>query len=170
MAGDLSSDRVPAPRLDGAGFRAVVLASRWNSEITLRLLDGARRGLDEAGVDPSDVEVEWVPGAFELPLAARAWALSDRVDGIVCIGCVIRGETTHYESVAGECAAGIQRVQLDTGVPVAFGVLTVEDAAQAFARSEGPGGHNVGEDGARVVVEMSNVIDRAAGRYRRPPC
>ena len=81
---------------------------------------------------------------------------------MICLGCVIRGETTHYESVAGECAAGIQRVQLDTGVPVAFSALTVEDIDQAYARSGGPGGHNVGEDGAKVVVEMAALVRRAA--------
>ncbi|MBX3283824.1 MAG: 6,7-dimethyl-8-ribityllumazine synthase [Acidimicrobiales bacterium] len=161
MAGDHRSADAPAPHLDGTGLRVAVLSSRWNSHVTLRLLDGVRRGLADAGVDPADVIEDWVPGAFELPLAAKAWAESGRVDGVVCLGCVIRGETTHYESVAGECAGGIQRAQLDTGVPIAFGVLTVENLDQALARSEDPGGHNVGEDGARVVVEMAAVLRRA---------
>ena len=87
-----------------------------------------------------------------------AWAISGRVDAVVCLGCVIRGETTHYESVAGECASGIQQAQLETGVPIAFGALTVENLGQALARSEGPGGHNVGEDGAKVVVEMAMLL------------
>ncbi|MCB0976837.1 MAG: 6,7-dimethyl-8-ribityllumazine synthase [Acidimicrobiales bacterium] len=161
MAGDHQSPDAPQPVLDGRGLRVAVLAARWNSEITLRLLGGVERGLAVAGVADADVTVEWVPGAFELPLAAKAWAESGRVDGVVCLGCVIRGETTHYESVAGECAAGIQRVQLDTGVPVAFSALTVENVEQAYARSEGPGGHNVGEDGAKVVVEMAALVRRA---------
>ena len=161
MAGDHQSPEVPAPVLDGAGLRVAIVVARWNSEITLRLLDGALAGLAAAGVDPTAVSVDWVPGAFELPLAAKAWAESGRVDGVVCLGCVIRGETTHYESVAGECAGGIQRAQLDTGVPIAFGVLTVENLDQALARSEDLGGHNVGEDGARVVVEMAAVLRRA---------
>lgn len=163
MAGDHQHPDVPAPELDGTGLRVAVLAARWNSEITVRLLDGVRRGLADAGVADDDVTVEWLPGAFELPLGAKAWAESGRVDGVICLGCVIRGETTHYEAVAGECAAGIQRVQLDTGVPVAFSALTVENLDQALARSEGPGGHNVGEDGAKVVVEMAALVRRAAG-------
>jgi 6,7-dimethyl-8-ribityllumazine synthase len=101
-----------------------------------------------------------VPGSFELPMGARVLAASGRVDGVICLGCVIRGETTHYELEAGEAAAGIQQVQLTTGVPVAFGILTTEDEAQALARSEGPGGHNVGEDAAVVAVEMARLAQR----------
>lgn len=158
MAGDHRAEGVPAPVLDGAGLRVAIVSARWNSQITLRLLDGARRGLAEAGV--TDVVEDWVPGAFELPLAASAWARSGRVDAVICLGCVIRGETTHYESVAGECARGIQDVQLATGVPVAFGALTVENLDQALARSEPSGGHNVGHDGAAVAVEMARLVDR----------
>jgi 6,7-dimethyl-8-ribityllumazine synthase len=160
VAGDHRSNEVPPLVLDGAGLRVAVLAARWNSEITMRLLDGVRRGLADAGVRDDDVTLDWVPGAFELPLGAKAWAESGRVDAVICLGCVIRGETTHYESVAGECAAGIQRVQLDTGVPVAFSALTVEDLDQALARSGGPGEHNVGEDGAKVVIEMAALVRR----------
>lgn len=162
MAGDHQHPDVPDPVLDGSGLKVAVVAARWNSEITVRLLAGVRRGLSEVGVADDDVVLEWVPGAFELPLGAKAWAESGKVDAVVCLGCVIRGETTHYESVAGECAAGIQRVQLDTGIPVAFSALTVENLDQALARSEGPGGHNVGEDGAKVVVEMAALLRRTA--------
>lgn len=158
MAGDHQAEGTPAPVLDGAGLRVAVVCARWNSHVGLRLLDGVRRGLTAAGVSEADVIESWVPGAFELPLAAKTWAESGRVDGVVCLGCVIRGETTHYESVAGECASGIQQAQLATGVPIAFGVLTVENLDQALARSEGPGGHNVGEDGANVVVEMAGLL------------
>lgn len=158
MAGDHRAAGVPVPELDGKGLRVAVVSSRWNSHVTLRLLDGVRRGLAAAGVDAAEVTEVWVPGAFELPLAAKAWAESGRTDAVVCLGCVIRGETTHYESVAGECAAGIARAQLDTGVPIAFGVLTVENLDQALARSEDPGGHNVGEDGAKVAVEMATLL------------
>ena len=160
MAGDHSDDRVPAPALDGSELTIAVVAARWNSHITLRLLEGVQRGLDDAGVREANVIQDWVPGAFELPLAAKTWAESGRVDAVVCLGCVIRGETTHYESVAGECASGIQQAQLETGVPIAFGALTVENLDQALARSEGPGGHNVGEDGAKVAVEMATLIRR----------
>ncbi|MCU1373702.1 MAG: 6,7-dimethyl-8-ribityllumazine synthase [Actinomycetia bacterium] len=160
MAGDHHGEGAPPAELDGRGLRIAVVAARWNSSITLRLLDGVRRGLAAAGVDEGDVVEDWVPGAFELPLGAKTWALSGRVDAVICLGCVIRGETTHYESVAGECASGIQQAQLETGVPIAFGALTVENLQQALDRSEGPGGHNVGEDGAKVVVEMAGLLRR----------
>ncbi len=162
MAGDHRGEGVPEAVLDGRGLRIAVVTARWNSHITLRLLEGVRRGLAAAGVDAAEVAECWVPGAFELPLAAKTWASSGRVDAVICLGCVIRGETTHYESVAGECAAGIQRAQLDTGVPIAFSALTVENLDQALARSEGPGGHNVGHDGARVAVEMARLVQRVA--------
>jgi 6,7-dimethyl-8-ribityllumazine synthase len=116
--------------------------------------------LHHAGVREADVTVEWVPGAFEIPLAAKAFAESGKVDAVIGLGCVIRGETTHYETVAGECAAGIQRAQLATGVPIVFGVLTTEDLDQALARSEDGGGHNVGEEGAATAVEMALLLRR----------
>lgn len=160
MAGDHRAEGVPDPVVDGAGLRIAVVSARWNSHVTLRLLDGVRRGLAAAGVADADVSEDWVPGAFELPLAAKTWALTGRVDAVICLGCVIRGETTHYEMVAGECARGIQDAQLDTGVPIVFGALTVENLDQALARSEPPGGHNVGEDGAAVAVEMARLVQR----------
>jgi 6,7-dimethyl-8-ribityllumazine synthase len=109
---------------------------------------------------PEDVVEVSVPGSFEIPFGARALARSGRVDAVICIGAVIRGETTHYDIVAGECARGVQDVQLETGVPVAFGVLTTEDDRQALARSEDPGGHNVGEEAAVVAVEMARLAQR----------
>jgi 6,7-dimethyl-8-ribityllumazine synthase len=149
-------DRAGAPEgLDGSGLLVAIVSARWNAGIVERLLDGARRGLAGLGVD--QVTEVTVPGSFELPMGARAVAASGRVDAVICLGCVIRGETTHYELVAGESAAGIQQVQLTTGVPVAFGVLTTEDEQQALARSEGPGGHNVGEESAVVAVEMARL-------------
>ncbi|MCU1352964.1 MAG: 6,7-dimethyl-8-ribityllumazine synthase [Acidimicrobiales bacterium] len=163
MAGDLQSPHAPEPVIDGTGLRIAVLAARFNSVITLRLLDGVRRGLADAGVAEVDVTEAWVPGAFELPLAAKTFAESGRVDAVICIGCVIRGETTHYESVAGESAAGILRAGLATGVPIVFGVLTTEDTDQALARSEGPGGHNVGEEGAAGAVEMATLVRTVRG-------
>ena len=158
MAGDHRSTEAPEPVLDGTGRRVAIVSARFNSHITLRLLDGARRGLADAGVADDDVVEAWVPGAFELPLAAKTFAESGDVDAVICLGCVIRGETTHYESVAGECAAGIQRAGLATGVPIVFGVLTTEDLDQALARSEDAGGHNVGEDGAAVAIEMAGLL------------
>ncbi|WP_421120181.1 6,7-dimethyl-8-ribityllumazine synthase [Aquihabitans daechungensis] len=160
MAGDHQAEGAPPAELDGSDMTIAVVSARWNSHITLRLLEGVHRGLAAAGVPDANIIEDWVPGAFELPLAAKTWALSGRVDAVVCLGCVIRGETTHYESVAGECASGIQQAQLETGVPIAFGALTVENLDQALARSEGLGGHNVGEDGANVAVEMAALVRR----------
>jgi 6,7-dimethyl-8-ribityllumazine synthase len=160
VARDESSTDAPAPVLEGAGRRVGVLCARFNSRITLRLLDGVQRGLAAAGVRPDDVTVEWVPGSFELPLAAKTLIETTDVDAVVCLGAVIRGETTHYDLVSGECARGLQDVQLATGVPVIFGVLTTEDVAQAEARSEGPGGHNVGEEAAAAAVEMAALVAR----------
>lgn len=149
-------DRAENPEeLDGQGLRIALISARWNAAIVSRLNEGVERGLTALGV--TTVEHLSVPGCFELPFAARAAALSGRVDAIVCTGAVIRGETTHYELVAGECGRGIQSVQLQTGVPVAFGVLTVENEAQALARSLGVGEHNVGEESARVAVEMARL-------------
>ncbi len=159
MAGEEA--RAAAPDgLDGAGLRVGLVRSRWNAAIVERLVRGVRRGLVRAGVaDDAVVEIS-VPGSFEIPFGAKVLAESGRVDAVVCVGAVIRGETTHYDLVAGECARGIQDVQLATGVPVAFGVLTTEDEGQALARSEGPGGHNVGEDAALVAVEMAGHVRR----------
>jgi len=155
--------RAGAPdRLDGAGLRVGVVRARWNAPIVDRLAEGVERGLKAVGVVPDDVVEVSVPGSFEIPFGARALATSGRVDAVVCIGAVIRGETTHYDIVAGECARGVQDVQLGTGVPVAFGVLTTEDEGQALARSEGAGGHNVGEEAAVVAVEMARIAQRYA--------
>lgn len=150
--------------LDGTGLRVGVVSARWNAEIIERLREGARRALASLGVEDGDVVDESVPGSFELPMGARILAASGSVDAVVCIGCVIRGETTHYEIVSDGAAAGVMRVQLDTGVPVTFGVLTVENVDQALARSNGPGGHNVGADAAAAAVEMARFAERHTRR------
>lgn len=158
MAEDVKGD-APLPVLDGAGLRVAIVVARFNSHVTLRLLDGARRGLAGAGVRDEDVTVTWVPGAFEIPVAAQAAAA--HADAVICLGCVIRGETAHFEHVAGQAASGIMRVGLDTGKPVLFGVLTTENLDQALARSEPePGGHNVGFACAEGAVEMADVVRR----------
>lgn len=154
----------PPPGLDGRGLRIGVVRARWNSHIVDRLAQGAGRGLAALGVDPADLVDITVPGSFELPMGARILAASGEVDAVICLGSVIRGETTHYELVAGEAAAGVQQAQIATGVPIAFGILTTEDEAQALARSESAGGHNVGEDAAVVAVEMARLAERFAGR------
>lgn len=158
MAGDVVSDRRVEPTLVGAGVRVAVVAGRFNDLVTFRLLDGVERGLRDLGAPAP--RIEWVPGAFEIPLAAKAFAESGDVDAVIGLGCVIRGATTHYEAVAGECAAGILRAGLATGVPIIFGVLTTEDLDQALARSEDAGGHNVGEEGAHTAVEMVRLLER----------
>jgi 6,7-dimethyl-8-ribityllumazine synthase len=160
MAEDVRSDEAPPPVLDGAGLKVAIVAARFNSHVTLRLLDGAKRGLADAGVADDDVSVTWVPGSFEIPLAAQALARSH--DAVVCLGCVIRGETAHFEHVAGQAAAGIMRVGLDSGKPVVFSVLTTEDLDQALARSlPEPGAHNAGAEGAAVAVEMARMTQAA---------
>ena len=163
MARDVVAGERTEPRLDGSGLRVAVVCGRFNDHVTLRLLAGVERGLARTGVACDQVRVEWVPGAFEIPLVAKALAESGTVDAVIGLGCVIRGETTHYETVAGECAAGIQQAQLATGVPIVFGVLTTEDLDQALARSEGEGGHNVGEEGAATAVEMVGLLRRIRG-------
>jgi 6,7-dimethyl-8-ribityllumazine synthase len=142
--------------LDGAGLRIGVCCGRFNRHITDRLLTSCLRALAEHGVDDDDVTVVWAPGAYELPLVSQALVTRWKADAVIALGAVIRGETGHYELVAGECAAGLQRVQLDTGVPVVFGVLTTEDEEQALARS---GDHeDKGEESAEVAIEMANLL------------
>jgi 6,7-dimethyl-8-ribityllumazine synthase len=160
MGKDARDDRALEPDLGGAGkgHRVAVVCGRFNSHVTVRLLDGVRRGLTACGVTEDDIEEVWVPGAFEIPLAAKTLAATGRWDAVVCIGSVIRGETAHFEYVAGQCAQGIQAAGLETGVPIVFGVLTTEDLGQALERSEGPGGHNVGEEGARTALEMVKLL------------
>jgi len=162
MGVDQAAEGRVAVELDGAGLRIGLVCGRFNDHITSRLLEGALRGLADVGVADTDVSVEWVPGAYEVPFAAKAMIGSGRIDAVVGLGCVIRGETSHYDFVAGECARGLQDVQLATGSPVVFGVLTTENVEQALARSEGPGGHNVGEEGARTAVEMVLLARRYA--------
>jgi 6,7-dimethyl-8-ribityllumazine synthase len=143
--------------LDATGMRFAIVAARFNREVTEPLCAGAEKELLERGA--SEVTVAWVPGAFELPLVAKRFAQSGTVDAVVCIGAVIRGETAHFEYVAGECAAGVTRASLDTGVPVAFGVLTVDDRAQAFDRVGGAEGHK-GEEAAATAIEMVSLLRR----------
>jgi 6,7-dimethyl-8-ribityllumazine synthase len=162
LSRDVVASTREEPVRDGLGLRVAIACARFNDHITVRLLDGARRGLAECKVDESDVTEVWVPGAFELPLVAKAFAESGEVDAVICLGCVIRGETAHFEHVAGQAAAGIQRAGLDTGVPIVFGVLTTENLDQALARSDDAGGENAGEEGARTAVEMARLIAQIA--------
>ncbi len=143
--------------VSGEGVRVALACSRFNRFVTEGLLEGARDALERHGVDPGSVAVAWAPGAFELPALAQRLALSGSFDAVVCLGAVIRGETGHYEHVAGQCAAGIQRVQLDTGVPVAFGVLTTDTVQQAVDRAGAKDG-NKGAEAAVAALEMVNLF------------
>ena len=156
MAGRAPSRRRsvrPRPRA-----RFAVVAARVNETITKRLLDGALRALAAGGVAESAVDVHWVPGAFELPQAAALAARSRRYAGIVCVGCVIRGQTPHFDFIAGQAAAGIQRVGLDTGVPTTFGVITALTEAQAWDRAGGDVG-NRGAEAAEAALEMVSFVE-----------
>jgi len=163
-------------KLDATGMRLAVVASRFNEHVTKPLLDGALEALHEHGLDPVDVRVAWVPGAFDIPLVAKRFAASGEVDAVICVGAVIRGGTPHFDYVAGECAAGVTRAALDTGVPVTLGVLTTDDLDQAMERAGGSEG-NKGSEAALTAVEMVDLMrqlpkaaeasDRAAGILRR---
>jgi 6,7-dimethyl-8-ribityllumazine synthase len=142
--------------LDGTGLRVAFACGRFNDVITERLLDAARARLTEVGVQADDVTEVWAPGAFELPLVAKALAESGRHDAVITLGAVIRGGTPHFEYVAGECASGVLRVGLDTGVPVVFGVLTVDTVEQAMERSAE--GSNKGTESAETAVEMAMIL------------
>ena len=143
--------------LRGEGFRIAVVVARFNQFITQKLLDGARDALGRHGVAEDDVTVVWAPGSFELPLTARTLAQTGSYDAVVCLGAVIRGETTHYDMVAGQAASGISRASLDTGVPVIFGVLTCETTDQAIDRAGGKSG-NLGHNAAVSAIEMARLI------------
>jgi 6,7-dimethyl-8-ribityllumazine synthase len=141
----------------GTGLRFGIACAIFNGGVTLRLLDGALEALAEAGTDSRDITVAWAPGAFEVPLVARAFAHGGKVDAVLCFGAVIRGDTGHYDVVAGQCASGIQQVQLATGVPVVFGVLTTNTLEQALERSE-PDETNKGREAALAGIEMVRLL------------
>lgn len=142
---------------NGAGLRVAIVCSRFNDFITDRLLAGARDGLLRHGVDDASITEVWVPGAFEIPLVAKRLAASGDHDAIVTLGAVIRGATTHYEIVSNECAAGVQRAQMDTGVPIAFGVVTTENIEQAIERAGTKSG-NKGFEAAVTALEMADLL------------
>jgi 6,7-dimethyl-8-ribityllumazine synthase len=142
------------PKLDGSALSVAVVAARFNEHITSRLLEGALDAIKHHGVKSH--EVFWVPGSFELPVAAKRLAESGRYQAVVCLGAVIRHETDHYLHIATQAAAGIQRVALDTGVPCLFGVLTCDNDAQALARSGDK--RNVGREAMQSAIETANLL------------
>lgn len=156
MSSNFRAGHAVQGEVGGAGLRIGLVCGRFNDLITARLLDGAGNGLALHGVREDDVTVVWVPGAFEIPMAAKAMALTGRFDAVVTLGAVIRGETAHFDLVAGECARGIQDAQLATGVPIIFGVLATENVEQALERSGEDG--NVGEECARTALEMVDLL------------
>ena len=147
----MSSEKTRGHRaeLDGSGVRVAIVCGRFNDFVTERLLDGAVAALEKYGA-PEPV-VAWVPGAFEIPMAALHFASRDDVDAVIALGAVIRGDTPHFDFVAGECASGLMRVQLDTGVPCVFGVLTTDTIEQAEERID------KGVEAAEVAIEMATL-------------
>jgi len=144
---------------EGSGRRFAVVAARFNEIVTAKLVDGATAGLAKHGVAEGDVDVVWVPGAFEIPLVAARLAQSGRYDAVICLGAVIRGETGHFDLVANEAARGIARASLETGVPLIFEVLATDDLAQAEARAGGAHG-NKGWAAAEAALEMAGLLER----------
>jgi 6,7-dimethyl-8-ribityllumazine synthase len=145
------------------GLRFGLVAARFNSFITERLLEGAVDVLRRAGAHDQDLSIVRVPGAFEIPAAARALAETGKVDAVICLGCLIRGETTHYEHIATEATRGIGQSAQDTGVPHAYGVLTCENLQQAIDRAGLKAG-NKGAEAATAAIEMANLKKAVAGR------
>lgn len=140
-----------------SGMRIAVVAARFNETITRALLDGALDCLRRHGLDDAGVNVAWVPGAFEIPVTAKRLAASGEVDAVICLGAVIRGDTPHFDYVAGEAASGVTRAALDTGVPVIFGVLTTDTVEQATSRAGGKLG-NKGFEAAMTAIEMVDLL------------
>jgi 6,7-dimethyl-8-ribityllumazine synthase len=149
-------------------LRVGIVVSRFNETITARLREGARSALAAAGVLPHAIECVDVPGAFELPMAAQLLAHSGRVDAVVCLGCVIRGETPHFEYIASAVAHGVVKASLETGVPMTFGVLTTDSVEQADARSQ-PGPANKGYEAAAAAIEMAHLRNRVLTSPLGPP-
>jgi 6,7-dimethyl-8-ribityllumazine synthase len=148
------ADKGTAGELMGEGLRIGIVRARFNDPLTSRLAQACLAELERLEVDPSDVQMVVVPGALEVPLALQALAESGDFDALVALGCIIRGETYHFELVANESGAGVTRVSLDHSLPVANAILTVENEAQAWARAD-----EKGRDAARVAVEMANLLE-----------
>ncbi len=149
-----TADQGDAGELIGEGLRIGIVQARFNDELTSRLAQACLAELDRLDVDAGDIKHVTVPGALEIPVALKAMAESGDFDALVALGCIIRGETYHFELVANESGAGVMRVALDHGVPIANAILTVETEAQAWARAE-----SKGRDAARVAVEMANLLE-----------
>ncbi|MGN0342827.1 MAG: 6,7-dimethyl-8-ribityllumazine synthase [Roseburia sp.] len=141
------------------GMRVAVVASRFNEIIVNKLLGGAVDGLVRHGVDEDNITAVWVPGAFEIPVAAKKLAESGKYDAVICVGAVIRGQTSHYDYVCNEVSKGIAQVSLSTGLPVLFGIVTTENIEQAISRAGSKSG-NKGYDCALSAIEMVNLLEQ----------
>jgi 6,7-dimethyl-8-ribityllumazine synthase len=142
---------------EGAGLRLAVVVSRFREEVTSRLLSGAQRAAQEHGLEEADLDVVWVPGAFELPLAARELASTSRYDAVVCLGAVVKGETSHDQYISHEVARGIGQASQETGVPIVFGVITPNTLDQAFARAGGEKADK-GHEAVETAIEMATLM------------
>ena len=145
------------PELNGKGLRIGIVSARFNDHIVTALRDGALRGLERCGVADKDIVEHWVPGAFEVPLAAKVLAETGTVDAIICLGTVIRGDTPHFDYVCAETTRGIGEVGLQQNMPVAFGLLTTDNLQQALERA-GDNQENKGEEAALTVLEMLELF------------
>ncbi len=145
--------------LDAKGIKSAIIVSRFNSFITERLLSGSIDSLTRHGADQKDIDVIWVPGAFEIPLTAKKVASTGRYDAVICLGAVIRGSTPHFEYVASEVSKGVASVSLDEEIPVIFGVLTTDTIEQAVERAGSKAG-NKGADAANNAIEMVSLFKR----------
>lgn len=145
----------------GQGLRLGIIVSRFNEFFTRKLLEGAQDALLRHGVDEQDIDVAWVPGAFEIPLTAQKMAQTDKYDAIVCLGAVVRGATPHFEYIAAEVTKGIAKVGLDTGLPISYGVITTDTLEQAIERAGTKSG-NKGFDAAVEAIEMANLFKNLA--------
>lgn len=146
-------------QLTARGLKFAIVVSRFNSLVTQRLLDGALDALKRHEADENAITIAWTPGSFEIPLVAQKFAKSGKYDAVICLGCIIRGDTPHFEYVASETAKGIAQVMLDTGVPVVFGVVTADNLEQALERAGAKAG-NRGFDAAMTAMEMVNLLRR----------
>ena len=151
--------------LSAKGLRLGIVVSRFNSFITERLLAGALDALSRAGADEKRIEIVRVPGSFEIPVAAKGLAQTGRYDALICLGCIIRGETQHFDYLSAEVTRGIQLAAIETGVPLAFGVLTTDTLEQAIERAGAKSG-NKGAEVALSAVEMANLLKQTTNRRR----
>lgn len=159
--------RIIEGQLTASGHSFGIVVSRFNSIITKQLLDGALDCLQRHGASEKEITIVHSPGSFEIPQIALRLARSNSVDGIICLGCVIRGETPHFDTIASEVAKGTAEIAMQTGVPVGFGVLTTENLAQALERAGAKAG-NKGWDAALSVIELVNVTEQLSGGRKSP--